>query len=1297
MRYSCILSLLCVCSAFAAHALTVSANGYVWNYRESSGGVELYNPHADPDELASNGYSTDPQAKNSVTIPSSIRGKPVTKLGHGLFIGCSGITSVNIPSSVKEIGSGAFCGCSKMTSVTIPAAVSEIGQCAFLNCNSLRKMTILSPTATIADDVFPEGLKKNGVIQGTYYANGYVWNFRTNSTGVELYCPNAYNAEGKITDTPLIRATDPKATGKVVIPQKIFGMPVTKLGNCLFYDCRITSVEIPATVTEIGEYAFYWTDLRSVKLPRGVYYIGRFAFKGCQFLVSVEFSEALQTICDEAFFGCEKLSKIELPSGIFFICRGAFANTALERVVIPERVEEIGARAFYGCSQLTTVVVKSSKAYIGDFAFPAGAKQVSANGILDAKDQKAYDDWTSSSTERHETTRISVGEESLDCLNNGIWEDEDGNSITFPYWLRKSNGVVRKTAGGIRLDLFGASIGHPGIFADGDLAIHLDSNNVIMPDGVYITGESGILTYGNLLVFGTGNLTIAPRQHPSGGAFCWGIDSHENVSVSGGAILTLRGLSDGIIARGTACHISLSSVGFYQIDSTCIAADNCYLLGSAISMLSYGDGMRRSYATDGELVIDGCAVSAVTEGTFCSYARVVASHSYFSVLSLSTAFSSPLVSFDNCCCRGCAVRSFIDSSDLFASSALLIGEGDYLFASKLGRPIGLNAFSTFVLNGGDVSVWCNSHESAVVAQTVGVMDGRLRCLDDISLADEVFFDAELAMAFSIGLAASPDNLIAFAENFYSQTFMDAIIKGEMSTLEGSAAYLTSGSYYYQEGGTVLSGGSSGVYAEQAVVEGGSLQGPVTVTDPYMNRCVVNTQGQRLCLCPYNVHGVAEGEEAVADWSGILPGYYGTQGLFVDSRAMLYFWIPESALPKLTVKPNNSKYGSASGSGTYASGKLVQLKATAKEGYVFTGWFTDKDCTKKLNPEGYDNRKPTIKITMPAKATTIYAKFNSVATDKSGLKFSDSTKKLAKTAKAYAAGAKVSLALGFSSKSYPKVTASGLPDGLAIDAITGKITGTVKKPGAYTVKVTVTSAAGNKITQNVKIDVKAPSWSTGTFSGYGAVVVKGKTVPVSSTFTATAVGKVSGKVIYKGRSAPFTASYASATDTEARFTVGFSADGVAFKSAMSIKQKTSGLTYTRAHALKADSFELELQKVVPLVEKGKSLEGLIGKSYTFKYGYENAGLTKSGDKLVVKFADKDVVKLSGIAGGKSFSGLSASVMACGKSKKDGTTKYKLNVPVVEGTVGYYRLLTFKVTIDTETKKVTKIEKSFAVIE
>ena len=380
-----------------------------------------------------------------------------------------------------------------------------------------------------------------------------------------------------------------------------------------------------------------------------------------------------------------------------------------------------------------------------------------------------------------------------------------------------------------------------------------------------------------------------------------------------------------------------------------------------------------------------------------------------------------------------------------------------------------------------------------------------------------------------------------------------------------------------------------------------------------------------------------------------------------------------------------------GGGLFFAGKTATLTVKPASGCTFLGW-TDGN---KDNPR-------TVKAVAALVDHVFYAIVEDTAQkkadDKAALKFNSATKKLATTPVSATASVAFSFALGFSAlaDAEPIMTVSSLPDGLTFSSANGKVSGTVKKPGSYTAKVTVKTKLGNKITQNVKIDVKAPSWATGTFSGYGAVIVKGETVPVSATFTATAVGKVSGKVIYKGRSAPFTASYASATDTESRFTVSFSADGVKFKSAMSIKQKTSGLTFTQAHALAKDSFELELQKTVPLAQKDKSLEKMIGNSYTFKQGYEGSGLSKSGDKLVVKFADKDVVKLSGVVKGKSFTGLSASLMACGKSKKDGTTKYKLNVPVIAGTVGYYRLLTFKVTIDTATKKVTKVEKAFAKV-
>ena len=65
------------------------------------------------------------------------------KLGYintGDFMGCSSLTSITIPSSVKQIYSSAFSN-SGITSVKIPNNVTSISQTAFYSCKSLKNIT----------------------------------------------------------------------------------------------------------------------------------------------------------------------------------------------------------------------------------------------------------------------------------------------------------------------------------------------------------------------------------------------------------------------------------------------------------------------------------------------------------------------------------------------------------------------------------------------------------------------------------------------------------------------------------------------------------------------------------------------------------------------------------------------------------------------------------------------------------------------------------------------------------------------------------------------------------------------------------------------------------------------------------------------------------------------------------------------------------------------------------------------------------------------------------------------------
>ena len=76
------------------------------------------------------------------------------KLGDYVFNGCSGLTSLTLPSSVTKIGCYALSNCIGLTSLTLPSCVTEIGEHAFLNCRGLTNFTIPSGVTKIGGAAF---------------------------------------------------------------------------------------------------------------------------------------------------------------------------------------------------------------------------------------------------------------------------------------------------------------------------------------------------------------------------------------------------------------------------------------------------------------------------------------------------------------------------------------------------------------------------------------------------------------------------------------------------------------------------------------------------------------------------------------------------------------------------------------------------------------------------------------------------------------------------------------------------------------------------------------------------------------------------------------------------------------------------------------------------------------------------------------------------------------------------------------------------------------------------------------
>ena len=107
----------------------------------------------------------------------------VTSIGTGAFMGCSALTTVNLPVATS-IGNNAFQNCSKLTTVDFTAATS-VGRSVFDSCSALTEL-LLRNTEKVATLSHINAFSTTPIESGT----GYIYVPRTmadGSDGVEAY------------------------------------------------------------------------------------------------------------------------------------------------------------------------------------------------------------------------------------------------------------------------------------------------------------------------------------------------------------------------------------------------------------------------------------------------------------------------------------------------------------------------------------------------------------------------------------------------------------------------------------------------------------------------------------------------------------------------------------------------------------------------------------------------------------------------------------------------------------------------------------------------------------------------------------------------------------------------------------------------------------------------------------------------------------------------------------------------------------------------------------------------------
>lgn len=341
-----------------------------------------------------NGSETD------IVFPAEIDGKRVTKIGSGryydavlpehimsvvvpegievidefAFVGYSGgdgssnpghrydnflLRSVMLPESLRTIKSFSFWGGPDLTTIKIPKNVCHISNSVFCACYSMTSIEV--------DEENQYFSSEDGVL------------FDKNKTILMYYPSKKQDSEYTIPST--VKKIDPNAIMDCRNLKKINILEGTEhIGINAFWGMELETITIPSTLNRIdGTYLSYMSDTVVI----------------CEESVDQNLiSEAKSVINYRIENGEAKITNyrgiqenIEIPtdinsSAVTSIGSGAFANTSIASIAIPDTVQNIESGAFSGCNNLGLVGYYNNTA-VADDAFPTDTIQLSYMVTLD--------------------------------------------------------------------------------------------------------------------------------------------------------------------------------------------------------------------------------------------------------------------------------------------------------------------------------------------------------------------------------------------------------------------------------------------------------------------------------------------------------------------------------------------------------------------------------------------------------------------------------------------------------------------------------------------------------------------------------------------------------------------------------------------------------------------------------------------------------------------------------------------------------------------------------------------------
>ena len=300
------------------------------------------------------------------------------------FSGCTNLTTIILPETIKSIGDNAFYHCTGLNSIVLPESVISIGQWAFAGCTSLTNLPITNNITTINSCAFkgctalssiilPDSVRTigNSAFEGCTSITSITFSNAVTSVG-----DNAFNGCSSLTSMVLPESVNNlgnsvfkncSALSSITLPQSITIIPEGLFRGCT----NLINLTIPSNVTSIGEYAFDGcSSLTSMVLPPSITIIPKGLFKGCTHLENISIPNAVSSIGNNAFDGCSALTSMVLPESVNNLGTSVFLNcSALSSITLPQTITKIPNDLFQGCTSLANITIPGSVISIGTNAF----------------------------------------------------------------------------------------------------------------------------------------------------------------------------------------------------------------------------------------------------------------------------------------------------------------------------------------------------------------------------------------------------------------------------------------------------------------------------------------------------------------------------------------------------------------------------------------------------------------------------------------------------------------------------------------------------------------------------------------------------------------------------------------------------------------------------------------------------------------------------------------------------------------------------------------------------------------